>query len=54
MAAAVRPPWLEWASSMMIANLRPLCSFVMASMMNGNFWTVVMTIFLLSVMSWLR
>ena len=22
MAAAVRPPWLEWASSMMMANFR--------------------------------
>ena len=42
--ADVRPPWLEWASSMMMANLRPRCSLPMASRMNGNFWTVVMTI----------
>ena len=44
MNAAARPPWLEWASSMMMANLRPRCSLPMASRMNGNFWTVVMTI----------
>ena len=43
--ADVRPPWLEWASSMMMPNRRPRCSLPMASRMNGNFCTVVMTIF---------
>ena len=43
-AAEVRPPWLEWASSMMIANVRPRCSLPMASRMYGNFCTVVMMI----------
>ena len=46
MAALVRPPWLECASSMMIAKLRPRCSLPISSRMNGNFWTVEMMIFL--------
>ena len=45
-AADVRPPWLECASSMMMANLRPRCSLPISSRMNGNFCTVVMMIFL--------
>ena len=44
--AAVRPPWLEWASSMRMANVRPRCSLPISSRMNGNFCTVVMMIFL--------
>ena len=44
--ADVRPPWLEWASSMMMANFRPRCSSPISSRMNGNFWTVEMMIFL--------
>src|ERR1700722_17797753 len=40
------PPWLEWASSMMIAKRRSRCNAPMSSRMNGNFWTVVMMIFL--------
>ena len=46
MAALVRPPWLEWASSMMIANRRPRCSLPISSRMNGNFCTVDTMIFL--------
>ena len=42
--AMVRPP-LECASSMMIPEQRLLCPVPMASRMNGNFCTVVMTIF---------
>ena len=45
-AAAARPPWLECASSMMMAKRLPRCSEPMASEMNGNFCTVVMIIFL--------
>ena len=44
--AVVRPPWLECASSMMMANFRPRCSSPISSRMKGNFWTVVMMIFL--------
>ena len=36
-AAEVRPPWLEWASSITIAKLRPRCSLPISSRMNGNF-----------------
>ncbi len=46
MAAEVLPPWLEWASSMMMANLRPRCSLPISSRMKGNFCTVEMMIFL--------
>ena len=45
-AADVLPPWLECASSMTIAKRRPRCSLPISSRMNGNFWTVVMMIFL--------
>ena len=45
-AAEVLPPWLEWASSMMMAKRRPRCSLPISSRMNGNFCTVVMMIFL--------
>ena len=38
--ADVRPPWLEWASSMMMPNRRTRCSLPIASRMNGNFCTV--------------
>ena len=44
--AAVLPPWLECASSMRIAKLRPRCSFPISSRINGNFCTVEMMIFL--------
>ena len=46
MAAVVLPPWLEWASSMMMAKCRPRCSLPISSRMNGNFCTVEMMIFL--------
>ena len=46
MAAEVRPPWLEWASSMMMAKRRPRCSVPISSRIKGNFCTVVMMIFL--------
>ena len=46
MDADVRPPWLEWASSMMIAKRRLRCSLPISSRMKGNFWTVEMMIFL--------
>ena len=36
---------------MMMANFRSRCSWLMASAMKGNFWTVVMVILLPSVMS---
>ena len=49
-AAAALPPWLECASSMMIAKRRSRCCAPMSSRMNGNFWTVVMMIFLPSAM----
>ena len=45
-AAEVLPPWLECASSMMMAKRRPRCSSPIASRMNGNFCTVEMMIFL--------
>ena len=45
-AAEVRPPWLECASSMMMAKRRPPCPLPISSRMNGNFWTVEMMIFL--------
>ena len=45
-AAEVRPPWLECASSMMMAKRRPRCSLPISSRMNGNFCTVEMMIFL--------
>ena len=41
-----RPPWLECASSMMMAKFRPRCSSPISSRMNGNFCTVEMMIFL--------
>ena len=46
MAAEVLPPWLECASSMMMAKRRPRCSLPISSRMNGNFCTVEMMIFL--------
>ena len=46
MAALVLPPWLEWASSMTMAKLRPRCSLPISSRMKGNFCTVEMMIFL--------
>ena len=46
-AVEVLPPWLECASSMMMAKRRPRCSFPISSRMNGNFCTVEMMIFLL-------
>jgi len=45
MAAEVRPPWLEWASSMMMAKRRPRCSLPISSRIKGNFCTVLMMIF---------
>ena len=45
-AAEAFPPWLECASSMMIANDRPRCSPPISSRMYGNFWTVETMIFL--------
>ena len=45
MAALVRPPWLEWASSMMMAKRRPRCALPISSRMKGNFCTVEMMIF---------
>ena len=45
-APAALPPWLECASSMTIAKRRSRCWLPMSSRMNGNFWTVVMMIFL--------
>ena len=45
-AAAVLPPWLECASSMMIAKFRSLKSRRRSRRgMNGNFCTVEMIIF---------
>ena len=46
MAAEVLPPWLECASSMMMAKRRPRCSLPISSRMKGNFCTVEMMIFL--------
>ena len=45
-AEAVLPPWLEWASSMMMAKRRSRCLSPISARTNGNFWTVVMMIFL--------
>ncbi len=45
MAAEVLPPWLEWASSITMANVLPP-SFAISSRMKGNFCTVETMIFL--------
>ena len=45
-AAEVLPPWLECASSMMMAKRRLRCSSPISSRMNGNFCTVEIMIFL--------
>ena len=37
MDAEVRPPWLEWASSMMMAKRCPRCSLPISLRMKGNF-----------------
>lgn len=50
-AAEVRPPWLECAASITIANLRPRCSAPISSRMNGNFCTVETITFLPSAMN---
>ncbi|KFB74551.1 MAG: hypothetical protein AW09_000124 [Candidatus Accumulibacter phosphatis] len=44
-AAEVLPPWLECASSMMMAKVLPL-SVAISSRMKGNFCTVETMIFL--------
>ena len=54
MAPDVRPPWLEWASSMMMAKRRARCSLPISLRMKGNFWTVEMMIFLPSLMNCCR
>ena len=43
--AVTRPPWLEWASSMMIAKVRSRWASPNSFRMKGNFWTVEMMIF---------
>ena len=50
----MRPPWLECASSMMIAKRRSRCSLPISSRMKGNFWTVEMMIFLPASMNFRR
>ena len=54
MDADVRPPWLEWASSMMMAKRRARCSLPISSRIKGNFWTVEMMIFLPASMNFRR
>ena len=54
MDADARPPWLEWASSMMMAKRRVRCSLPISSRMKGNFWTVEMMIFLPASMNFRR
>ena len=44
-AAAVRPPWLEWASSIMIANFLFVCSEPISSRRKGKVCTVEIIIF---------